>query len=250
MSSSSNSIGAVAELWRYPVQSMAGEALRAAELTENGLPGDRAYGVVDPETGKVVSSAEGRRKWRGIVSLSARFQRPPTGAGAPAPVEIALPDGTRLSSDQPDLDERLTAALGAPAHLADKAGENRQSSYGHEPLHILTTASLRQFVRHHPDGRFVAARFRPNLVIDTGALEGFAEQGWIGRRLAIGQSLVIAITQHCVRCVMTTLPQGDLPFDPAILHTVNQQNGTHAGVYASVVAPGAVKLGDSVGFVD
>lgn len=250
MSNSTTSIGSVAELWRYPVQSMAGESLRAAELTEGGIIGDRAYGVVDPETGKVVSSSEGRRKWRGLVTISARYLESPAGADAPAPVEIALPGGDRLHSNQPDLDERLTAALGAPAHLADKAGKDGVSSYGHEPLHILTTASLKQFARHHPDGRFIAARFRPNLVIDTGALAGFAEQGWIGRRLAIGQSLVIAISENCVRCVMTTLPQGDLPFDPAILHTVNQQNGTHAGVYASVVTHGAVKLGDTVGFVD
>jgi len=47
-----------------------------------------------------------------------------------------------------------------------------------------------------------------------------------------------------MRCVMTTLPQGDLPMDPAILHTATAHNNTRAGVYASVVRPGAIKIGD------
>jgi hypothetical protein len=239
-------MGTIAEVWRYPVQSMGGESLAAAGCTGHGILGDRAYGLVDAETGKVVSSSEGRRKWRGIVALRARYPEPPAEAGPAMPVEITLPDGDRLTSGRSDTDERLSAALGSPVHLADKAMENADASYALEPLHVLTTASLRQFARHHPEGRFVPARFRPNLVIDTGASEGFAEQGWIGRRLAIGDSLVIAVTAHCVRCVMTTLPQGDLPFDPAILHTVNQRNGTHAGIYAAVVRPGRVKVGDAV----
>ena len=246
MANANGIIGAVAELWRYPVQSMGGEALRAAELTEGGIIGDRAYGLVDPAAGDVVSSAQGKRKWRDIVTLSARYLQAPASSGAPKPVEIALPGGERLRSDQADLDEKLSAILGAPVHFADKANEDKKSSYGHEPLHLLTTASLKQFSRHHPVGRFVAARFRPNMVIDTGALTGFAEQGWLGRRFRIGESLVILLTEHCKRCVMTTLPQGDLPFDPTILHTVNQRNGTHAGVYGSVVQPGRINIGDPV----
>ena len=77
-------------------------------------------------------------------------------------------------------------------------------------------------------------------MIDTGDATGFLEQGWIERRFAIGDSVEIAISEHCKRCVMTTLPQGDLPFDPAILHTATAYNNTHAGVYATVVRPGAI----------
>ena len=113
-------------------------------------------------------------------------------------------------------------------------------------MHLLTTASLRQFTTLHPEGRFAPARFRPNIVIDTGDKTGFLEQGWIERRFVIGDSVEIAITEHCKRCVMTTLPQGDLPPDPAILHTATAHNDTRAGVYASVVRPGAIKVGDPV----
>lgn len=246
MAEAGDAIGTVAEIWRYPVQSMRGEALEAADIAAGGVAGDRRYGVVDPEAGMVVSSAQGRRKWRGIVTLAARYLGAPSNGGAEPPVEIMLRDGSKLRSDRRDIDERLAAALGAPVHLADKAAEEKRSEYSHSPLHILTTASLRQFAAHHPEGRFAPARFRPNIVIDTGDKTGFLEQGWIERRFRIGDGVEIAITEHCKRCVMTTLPQGDLPMDPAILHTATAHNNTRAGVYATVVRPGAIKVGDPV----
>ncbi len=249
MAKAGDEIGTIAEIWRYPVQSMRGEALDTADIAASGVVGDRRYGVVDPEAGMVVSSAQGRRKWRDIVTLAARFLDAPAKDSAAPPVEILLPDGSTLRNDQRDIDERLAAALGAPVHLADKAAEGKRSEYGHSPLHLLTTASLRQFADHHPDGRFAPARFRPNIVIDTGGATGFLEQGWIEQRFAIGDSVEIAITEHCKRCVMTTLPQGDLPLDPAILYTATAHNNTRAGVYASVVRPGAIKIGDPVRLV-
>lgn len=246
MAEAGDAIGTVAEIWRYPVQSMRGEAVAAADIVERGVVGDRRYGVVDPDMGMVVSSAQGRRKWRDIVTLAARYRDAPSNGGATASVEILLPDGSSLRSDDPDIDLRLTAALGAAVHLADRAAEGKRSDYNHEPLHLLTTGSLRQFAVHHPEGRFVPARFRPNIVIDTGERTGFLEQGWIERRFAIGDQVEVAVTEHCKRCVMTTLAQSDLPLDPVILHTASAHNNTRAGVYASVVRPGAIKLGDPV----
>ena len=246
MAEAGDEIGRIAEIWRYPVQSMRGEQLEAADIAAAGVVGDRRYGVVDPEAGMVVSSAQGRRKWRAIVTLAARYLEAPSNGSASPPAEILLPDGSTLRSDQRDIDERLAATLGAPVHLADKPAEGTRSEYGHAPLHLLTTASLRQFARHHPESRFAPARFRPNVVIDTGDETGFLEQGWLERRFAIGDNVEIAITEHCKRCVMTTLSQGDLPFDPAILHTTTARNETRAGVYATVVRPGAIRVGDPV----
>jgi hypothetical protein len=239
-------IGTVAELWRYPVQSMGGEALAAADIAGGGVVGDRRYGVVDPDAGMVVSSAQGRKKWRDIVTLAARYLNAPTNDGVAPAIEILLPDGSRLRNDQGDIDDRLGTALGAPVHLADKIAEEKRSDYDHSPLHLLTTASLRQFAEFHPEGRFAPARFRPNIVIDTGDKTGFLEQDWLQQRFAIGAMVEIIVTEHCKRCVMTTLPQGDLPLDPAILHTTTASNNTRAGVYASVVRPGAVRVGDPV----
>ena len=52
----SQAAGVVSELWRFPVKSMAGEQLQAAELSLNGIVGDRAYALIDLETGKKVSA--------------------------------------------------------------------------------------------------------------------------------------------------------------------------------------------------
>ncbi len=243
-------IGRIAEIWRYPVQSMQGERLDAAEIGRTGLVGDRAYGIVDPDVAMVVSSAQGRRKWRGIVTLAARYVEAPARNGHAAPIEIVLPDGTTLRNDQADIDGSLGDVLDAPAHLADKVAENQRCEYIHAPLHLLTTASLRRLAEHHPDGRFVPARFRPNLVIDMGDETGFVEQGWIERRFRVGDGVEIAITEHCKRCVMTTLPQGGLPMDPVILHTASMHNQTRAGVYAAVLQPGQLRIGDPVHAVD
>jgi len=238
-------VGRVVEIWRYPVQSMRGEQLPEILVDGNGVPGDREYGVVDPEIGGVVSAAQGKKKWRGIVTLSARLLGEPVAGKLPA-IEITLPDGATLRGDQADIDARLSAFLEQPVHLAHRATENKRSSYSHEPLHILTTASLAAFQVQHAAGQFAPARFRPNIVIDTGDAGGFLEQGWLERKLQIGGGPRLAVTDNCKRCVMTTLPQGDLPFDPAILHTVNGANRTWAGVYAGVSLSGTIKAGDSV----
>ena len=68
--------------------------------------------------------------------------------------------------------------------------------------------------------------------------------------LAVGEHLRLVVSDHCVRCVMTTLAQGDLPQDPAILQVVNEANGTHAGIYADVTKAGAAQVGDAVTLLD
>jgi uncharacterized protein YcbX len=75
---------------------------------------------------------------------------------------------------------------------------------------------------------------------------GFVENGWVDRVLSIGDEVRLRVTGPCPRCVMTTLPQADLPADAQILRTAAQQNTAHVGVYASVVQGGLVRRGDLV----
>jgi len=62
----------------------------------------------------------------------------------------------------------------------------------------------------------------------------------------IGDTVRLSIARLCARCVMTTLPQGDLPKDSGILRTAAQHNRASVGVYASVLQGGKVRRGDSV----
>src|SRR5213596_499786 len=114
-------------------------------------------------------------------------------------------------------------------------------------VHLLTTATLDRLRELYPHGRFEVRRFRPNVVVETSdGVKDFVENAWIGRTLAIGEAVRLSIDGPCPRCVMTTLPQGDLPKDPGILRTAAQHNHANVGVYADVVEGGAVRRGDPV----
>src|SRR2546425_11006735 len=100
-------LGAVVSLWRYPVKSMMGEELNAAEFTERGLLGDRAYALVDNSDGKA-ATAKNPRKWPRLFDFRATFIEPVRPAAKLPPVRITLPDVTTLTSDQGDLDQTLS----------------------------------------------------------------------------------------------------------------------------------------------
>lgn len=263
-------VGTVATLWRYPVKSMRGEELNAADISTRGLGGDRDYAVIDAETGKV-ASAKHPKKWGRLFDCLA-MSRPGSSNGYAAPVQVMLPDGTWATSGTPDIDEQLSAMLGRAVRLTtavpaipqleeywpDVAGRARQNTVTDEAMpagtffdgaliHLLTTATLDALRRLYPEGRFEVRRFRPNLVVASPPGEPrFVENDWINRTLAIGQDLRLKVTGPCARCVMTTLPQGDLPEDPGVLRTAVQHNHAAVGVYATVLAPGRVLRGDPI----
>ncbi len=267
--------GSVVALWRYPVKSMMGEELNAAEITERGLVGDRRFAVVDASTGKV-AGAKNPRKWGNFFDFRAAYAEPPkTGSKLPA-VRLTLPDGTVVTSEQPDLSQILSNALGREVAFAEAQYGGESSSAQAEEywpdmegldhrdtvtewelpagtffdlavVHLLTTATIERLRALYPEGRFEVRRFRPNIVVATGPDEqGFVENDWIGHTIAIGDEVRLRITGACPRCVMTTLPQGDLPKDPGILRTAAQHNQANVGVYADVIAGGMTRRGDPV----
>src|SRR5438270_397855 len=102
--------GTVVGLWRYPVKSMMGEELNAAEVTARGVLGDRHYAVVDPATGKV-AGAKNPRKWGKFFDFRAVYSEPPEQGSPLPPVRVTLPNGSAVTSDQPDLGRVLSEAL-------------------------------------------------------------------------------------------------------------------------------------------
>jgi len=267
----------VSSLYRYPVKSMAGEELRSGEITPTGLLGDRAYGLVDRETGRVVSAKRPRR-WAGILDYRAAFSASPV-ADRPVPaLRVTLPDGSAHdSTDRPGLDERLSEGLGRPVALESVSPEGAAFEYhwpdmdglvykgrqyrdeitehpippgtffDSSPLLILTTASLDRLGALISGSACDARRFRPNIVIESPAgAEGFVENDWSGRTLRIGDQVCLEVTKPCIRCVMVTLAQGDLPKDPRVLKAAFQHNEGNLGMNARVLQPGRIEVGDSV----
>src|SRR5262249_55602277 len=115
-------VGRIVGLWRYPVKSMMGEELNAAAVTGRGLLGDRAFALVDAETGKV-ASAKNPRRWPTLFDFRAAFVEPLGDDKPLPPVRITLPDGETLTTDQKDAELRLAAQLGRTVRLARTAGE-------------------------------------------------------------------------------------------------------------------------------
>jgi uncharacterized protein len=265
-------LGSVVSLWRYPVKSMMGEELEAAEITECGLLGDRAYALVDRADGKV-ATAKNPRKWPHLLDFGATFLEPPRATGEVPPVRIALPDGNTVESHRHDVDQILSKALNrevtfraaqrgvatAEEYWPDMEGLEHRDTVTDFALpkgtffdvalvHLLTTATLERLRELYPEGRFEVQRFRPNIVVQLASpAKSFAENAWVGHTLAIGPAVRVNISSPCGRCVMTTLAQSDLPRDPGILRTAAQHNQVNVGVYAAVSRGGVIHRGDKVG---
>src|SRR5262245_36300807 len=99
---------------------MMGEELNAADVTQRGLLGDRAYALMDPSDGKV-ASAKNPRKWPTLFDFRAAFASPPRAGEKLPPVRITLPNGAFVSSEQGDRDPLLSTALGRQVALETRA---------------------------------------------------------------------------------------------------------------------------------
>jgi uncharacterized protein YcbX len=265
----------VSQLWRFPVKSMGGERVSSSVITEEtGVLGDRGYALVDVATGRI-ASAKHPRNWAPLLGYKARVvdregERHPV-------VSIELPDGTHVRTDDAEVDRKLSTSIGREVKLITTPpaqatydeykpeldqGEGEPLAVGapegtffdFAALHVVTTGTLAKLAALRPESRFDIARFRPNVVVETGDAT-FHENDWIGHELAIGDEVRAYVTFPCPRCVMTTLAQGEVPADPEILKTATAnmllfpllaKKLPSVGIYATVVRGGTIKPGDAV----
>jgi uncharacterized protein YcbX len=280
----------VAEIWQYPVKSMVGTTVPAADLTSTGIVGDRTWAVRDQVRGGI----RGAKVLGGLMQLSARYAEDGATGG---PAVITLPDGAAVTTDDPEVHIRVSAAIDhevvleslRPADDLDhyRRGEayhddlmvELRSIFGREddeplpdlsqfpdvilefesppgtyydvhPLLVMTTSALRSLEQALPDSTVDVRRFRPSFVVDTGAAEGHPERDWIGRQLRIGDA-VVQVEGGCPRCVMVTRRiDDDLPQDRTILRHIVRDLGQDVGVYATVVTPGRFAAGDEAMLLD
>lgn len=106
----------IAALYRYPVKSMLGESLTRAVLDERGVVGDRAYALLDVESG-IIASAKVPQRWGMLLEFSAAFSGEPVPGEPAPPVTITFPDGSTRRSDDPEIDQTLSAVLGREVEL-------------------------------------------------------------------------------------------------------------------------------------
>jgi hypothetical protein len=246
----------VEAIWRYPVKSMGGERVSGCAVGREGLEGDRAFAVVDPSDG-TVASAKHPRKWGLLLQFQAAFVDGPDG-----PVRITFPDGSTATSDDPDVDRRLSDVLGRdvtltrtvpdqPAYEAEwpdvdgvipadflaavqtgpgpEGGtlsvlETRRKTFlDLAAVHVVASSTLAHLADLAPGSVFDQRRFRPNVVVD-GAGGDFVENGWTASPISIGAEVVLRPLVPTMRCVMTTLAQPGLPQDRGTLQAVATHN--------------------------
>ena len=269
-------VGSVAEIWRYPVKSMGGDRLPETTLDAAGIPGDRRLALRDLGSGKILSAKQPRVA-NALLDVDTDVD-PTTGA-----VTITVGGRSIDTTDRAAAEAALSEHLGRPVRLETSvADDDVYESYWPEvadvllsdvsidlpvamstakdsfvdlaALQMVTTASLAALAALAPDSEIGTRRFRPSLVIDTGAADGtgFVENDWRGRSARLGDA-AITFTDPSPRCVMTTVAQGDLPRDLEVLRTLARHNrietpglGNFAclGIYAEVVRPGRVAVGD------
>jgi uncharacterized protein len=109
------------------------------------------------------------------------------------------------------------------------------------PIHVLTTASLEMMKRLNPAATWDVRRFRPNFLIET----NLVESDWSGQRLRIGE-VELQCEIPTVRCGMTMQAQAELQKDPSILRSIVRDADQNLGIYANVVTPGEIRVGDVV----
>jgi hypothetical protein len=263
--------GTVTVLRRYPVKSMLGEDLETASLAAAGIEGDRTVAVIDRGTGNV-ATAKHPKLWKGLLGFAAEWND-----GRPV---ITLPDGGTISAGDPAADGVLSRILGRDVRLSTtrpdgavvgrpdpedviESGDDADVPYqmleigaatpgstfvDYAPVHLVTIATLARVGTE-------MIRYRPNLVLDTGTSQAFAENDWTGREITIGgvRLLVIGLTP---RCAVPTLAHGMLPRRTEAVRTLLEHNRVEPlpemgpapclGAYAQVLAPGTISLGDRV----
>src|SRR5207249_8780192 len=138
-------------LWRFPVKSMLGERLERADFTARGLVGDRAYALIDAETGKVVS-AKSAKLFPDMFRCRAAFVEPPSPGDELPPVEITLPDKTKVTSDASDVDSVLSTFFRRGVTLARAAPENFTIDQYHPDIEDVDPAGYRDTVVEQPLG--------------------------------------------------------------------------------------------------
>lgn len=226
-------VGHVAELWRYPVKSMAGEMVLGVEIGWHGMAGDRRWGFVRED---VVRS--------GFPWLTIR-QRPEMVHYRPRLVDPERPDRSAVTVRTPsgrDLDiadPQLAEELGASHVMKQDRGV-----FDAAPVSLLTAQSVESLSAHVGKSLDVR-RFRPTLVVEAIGGGPFPEDAWVGAVLRIGPA-TMRVDRRDARCAVVNVDPESGQADPAALRAVAQRRESCLGVYGATVHPGRVSVGDPV----
>ncbi|WP_428526298.1 MOSC domain-containing protein [Roseibium sp.] len=223
----------IQSIWRYPVKSLLGEPLTEALVENRGLIGDRVYALTDTK-GKLGSgkSTSHFQRIDNLLLLRATTQN--------NEVHIALPGEPLEPISSRDLPHRLSDFLGQPVTLVE---DQDAAHFDDGAVHIILSSELKALQARSPHLDFDPRRFRANLLLNTP--DHMCAEDLLGRVLTIGD-VRLKITHPTERCVMVTTKQDGLSSEPLILKAISKGFDINFGLYASVLKPGQIEVGQEV----
>lgn len=236
-------VGEIEGLYRYPVKSMSGEPLQAAELGWHGLDGDRRLAL-----GRV--GERGGFPWLTASRLPELILFAPVRRGEALdgglPTHVRTPDGAELALFGPELAAEIGRRLGAPVEMMHL----NRGIFDEASVSLIASATVAEVARlaaHRPDVR----RFRPNILIASRRSVPFEEDEWVGGVLSFGETdeaPAVAVTNRDERCSIVNLDPSTARIDAEVLKAVVRERNNKAGVYATVTRRGRLALGQPVFF--
>jgi len=233
-------IGQVEAIFRYPVKSMGGERLEAAQLGWHGLDGDRrlAFRRTDNRGGFPWLTAS---KLPDLLLFAPRRE---DGAPADLPTHVRTPDGLELPVFGEDLATEVGRRCGAPVEMM----QLNHGIFDEASISVIASDTVREIGRLA--GRSLdVGRFRPNVVVRLLRPVPFEEDQWLGGRLSFGEgddAPAIAVTMRDVRCSMVNLDPDSASPAPEVLKAVVRANQNNAGIYGAVTRTGRLAVGQTI----
>lgn len=259
-------IGTVDSLWRYPIKSMSGEAMKEAFMGFSGFYGDRCFAFKNSSARKgfpyLNATAQPQMlRYRPQFRYTERAARPPNLADAmsiapgvtPATepndlnLDVVTPSGAMVAVDDPGLIEMLGEGLRGENHLTLVRSDRALTDC--RPVSLISLQTVRQ-VEAELGIPIDKRRFRANIYLNLATDYGFAEDKVVGRKLRIGSSAVIMVLERDPRCKMISLAPETGEHNPEVLRKVAQAHGASAGVYCAVLVEGILTKGDSIELLD
>lgn len=234
-------IGRVCEIVRYPVKSMAGVATESALLGWHGLDGDRRFAF------RRIGQASAF-PWLSASGLPELLLYHPVGldesGGEPLPTHVRTPAGACVELRSQELQTEVAGRFGSSVELMNlKHGIFDEAAIS--LISLATIAGIGREAGFELDRR----RFRANIVIETERHEPFREDPWVGSTLVLGdgdERPAVSVTLRDLRCMMVNLDPETGVQDARVMKTVVRLNQNNAGVYATVLRTGRIRVGDRV----
>jgi uncharacterized protein YcbX len=234
-------IGYVEAIFRYPVKSMGGERLEAANLGWHGLEGDRrlAFRRMDDHGGFPWLTAS---KLPDLLLFAP--QRRQDGAQGDLPTHIRTPDGEEMPIFGEDLATEVGRRYGSPVQMMHL----KNGIFDDANISVIASDTVHEIGRL--SGRSLdVRRFRPNVVVRLLRSLPFQEDEWVGSVLSFGEgddAPVITATMRDLRCSMVNLDPDSASPAPEVMKAIVRANQNNAGVYGAVTRVGRVAVGQPI----